>query len=252
MTATNPVHRTILAVDIEGSTAQTNSAKALLRADMYQLVEESLLASGISEDYRDPLIDRGDGILILISPVDEVPKTTLLTTTIPQLTELLTVRGGGRQEQRLRMRAVIHAGEVHFDARGVFGEALDIAFRMLDTPELRAELKQTTAPMALAVSDLIYHSVVMQDYDGIDRSAFRPLAPIRIGQRVEASWVTIPSRPVDQPWAFHPATGDVRVDRLLHLAGQELDTRSTVQHLDPDLVTQQIFRTAPNALPGAG
>jgi GTP diphosphokinase / guanosine-3',5'-bis(diphosphate) 3'-diphosphatase len=33
-----------------------------------------------------------------------------------------------------RLRVVLHAGEVHYDGNGCFGEALDIAFRLLDAP----------------------------------------------------------------------------------------------------------------------
>ncbi len=34
--------------------------------------------SGVRETHRDPLADRGDGILVLVHAVDEVPKTLLL------------------------------------------------------------------------------------------------------------------------------------------------------------------------------
>src|SRR4051794_15240042 len=57
----SPVYRTIVAVDIEGSTARTDVAKARLRAVLYDLLEAALYACGIAEKHRDPLVDRGDG-----------------------------------------------------------------------------------------------------------------------------------------------------------------------------------------------
>src|SRR4051812_1211736 len=65
MTQVRPIHRFILAVDIEGSTSRTNAGRARFRRVMYDLVEEALDAGGMTDKYRDPLIDRGDGILIL-------------------------------------------------------------------------------------------------------------------------------------------------------------------------------------------
>ena len=41
-----------------------------------------------------------------------------------------------------RVRAVGHAGEVHYDPDGSYGEALDIAFRLLDAPAVNRHSKQ--------------------------------------------------------------------------------------------------------------
>src|SRR5262245_7882303 len=98
---TPPHHRVILAVDIEGSTARTNTAKAALRSAMYSLLEECLVDSGVREEWRDPFVDRGDGILVLIHPVDHVPKTLLLNRVVPKLETLLCERG-----RQLRLRVV--------------------------------------------------------------------------------------------------------------------------------------------------
>ena len=32
----------------------------------------------------------------------------------------------------MRLRAVVHAGEIHDDGRGFYGEDLDVAFRLLE------------------------------------------------------------------------------------------------------------------------
>lgn len=170
-----------MAVDIEDSTARTDSAKARIRAAMYELVEKALDNAGIAEHHRDPFVDRGDGLLALIHPVDEVPKTLLLNPVIPTLSDLLADKG-------FRLRAVIHAGEVHYDARGCFGEALDIACRLLDAPALKAVLSRATRPLAVAVSDDFYFSVVRHGYDGIDEQDFTPSVRVRVGHRVHRGW----------------------------------------------------------------
>jgi class 3 adenylate cyclase len=186
-----PLHRAIVAVDIEGSTSRTNRARAQLRTAMYDLLEEALLLSGIQEPHRD-LIDRGDGVLVLVQPLDHLPKTVLLTLFIPTLTELLVQHGASRPDQRFRLRAAVHAGEVHYDNRGWYGEDLDITVRLLDAPELKRTLRQVQVPLVLVVSQEIYRSVVRHGYDGIDHDTFQRTVQVQIaGQRMRG-WVQVP------------------------------------------------------------
>src|SRR5206468_12272507 len=70
---TDPVHRSILAIDIERSTTRTNLIKLELRRQIYKLLGEAMTAAGIRESHCEPLADRGDGVLVLIYPLDEVP-----------------------------------------------------------------------------------------------------------------------------------------------------------------------------------
>src|SRR5262245_53254871 len=103
-----PLHRNIVTVDIEGSTARTNPAKGRLRQVMYDLFEEALLACGILASHRDALIDRGDGVLALIYPVDAAPKTLLLDTLVPTLSRQLAEHNERAPLQKLRLRVAIH------------------------------------------------------------------------------------------------------------------------------------------------
>jgi hypothetical protein len=87
------------------------------------------------------------------------------------------------------MRAAVHAGEVHYDGKGIFGEALDITFRLLDAPEVKSRLSETRAPLVLVVSDDIYRSVVRHCYEGIDRDAFQQLVRLRVAGEERRGWV---------------------------------------------------------------
>jgi class 3 adenylate cyclase len=187
--ATRPHHRVILAVDIEGSSARTNTAKAGLRAVMYDSLEECLIRSGIRAEWRDPFVDRGDGILVLIHPVDDVPKTLLLSNVIPALEALLYQQQG----QELRLRVVLHAGEVHYDARGCFGESLDVAFRLLDSEEVKERFRRSRAPLVLVVSEDIHRAVIRHGYDGIDQQAFVPAVYVAVAGQICVGWVHGPA-----------------------------------------------------------
>jgi hypothetical protein len=191
-----PVYRSILALDIEGSTQRTNRVKGELREEVYRLVTAALVMAGIDSQYCDPFTDRGDGVLILLRPADELPKPLLLSRLIPALDVLLVAHNSGispaEHPRILRLRAVIHAGEVHYDGNGFFGEDLDVAFRLLDAPRFKAHLKSAATPLALVASDYIYHSIIRHGYDGIDGAEFLPLVTVTVGEQRRKGWVYLP------------------------------------------------------------
>lgn len=193
---TLPVHRSILAVDIEGSTQRTNPVKEELREQVYRLVVEALGVVGINEDFHDPFTDRGDGVLVLVHPCDEFPKPLLLSRLMPALARALVAHNSGisldDQPRMLRLRAVIHAGEVHYDGKGFFGEDLDVAFRLLDAPKFKAHLRRARLPLALVASDVIYRSVIRHGYDGIDDEEFSPIVTVTVGNQRRKGWVHFP------------------------------------------------------------
>lgn len=183
------MYRTIVAVDIEGSTARTDAAKARLRAVMYDLLETALHACGIAEKHRDPMVDRGDGAFILVRAVDHAPKTLLLTGFIPILNDLLAAHNANCRDQ-IRLRAAVHAGEVNYDRRGCFGEAIDLTFRLLDAPAAKTALRDAAEPLILVVSDPLYQSVVRHGYHGLDERRFARLVQVEIGDQAHHGWVT--------------------------------------------------------------
>jgi hypothetical protein len=191
-----PLPRIVVAFDIQKSThpLRTNPIKGELRFQVYQLLREAMLDAGIEAAHCDPFEDRGDGVLMLLRPVDEVPKTTLLTRLAPRMAALLDeynrnlpCTDGGRRELRLRM--VVHAGEIHRDGNGYFGEAIEVACRLLDSPQLRRHLEETVEPLALVVSDDIYWGVVRHEYDGIRAACYRPQVRTQVAGRRRIGWI---------------------------------------------------------------
>ena len=191
-----PVYRSILAVDIEGSTQRTNPVKEELRGEVYRLMVEALYVAGIGSHHYDPFTDRGDGLLVLLRPADELPKPLLLSRLIPILASLLVAHNSGislaDQPRVLRLRAVIHAGEVHYDEKGPFGEDLDVAFRLLDAPRFKAHLRNATVPLALVASDYIYQTIIRHGYDGILEKEFVQLVTVTVGFQRRKGWVQLP------------------------------------------------------------
>lgn len=189
-----PRHRTIVAVDIEQSTNRPDSVKALLRHTLYDLFDQALHSAGIHKRHRDRFSDRGDGFLSLIRPVDQASKPVLLNRAIPTFRRLLAdynarVPRVDRSRLQLRVRVVVHAGEIHYDANGCFGEALDIAFRLLDAPGVKKSLRTATDPLTLVISGEIYRTIVRHGCDGIDPHAFQPLIRVHVAGHYYPGWI---------------------------------------------------------------
>lgn len=178
-----------MAVDIEASTTRTNPQKARLRQVAYDIVGTALDEAGITADHRDPFIDRGDGVLVLVHASDAVPKPLLLCPVMPLLSALLQRHGAAHPNERIRLRAVVHAGDVHYDSNGCFGEALDLAFRLLDSPAVKRCLQDTVEPLVLVISDDIHRSVVRHGYPGIDERLFDRRVTVQVGRRRHRGWI---------------------------------------------------------------
>jgi hypothetical protein len=189
-----PVPRVIVMAAIQVPAACSNSVRAQLRWDTYQLFERALLHSESTTDLRDRHVDRGDGLMTLIHATDRFPKTWLLTRFAPRLRELLDERNAD-QPDPLRLRIAIHAGDVACDDAGWFGDEIEIANGLLAAPALRTRLQQNVSPVVLVVSEQIHRSVVRHGYDGIDPQAFTPLIKLQVAGLECRGWVHVPGAP---------------------------------------------------------
>jgi len=188
LVAIHPVHRSILAFDIENSTGGTNADRAQMRENVYAIRDNAMSAAGISASCLDQSLDRGDGFLALFHPWDEVPITTILGSLVP---EMATRIAGLPPESAFRARVAVHEGGVLYDRQGCFGEEVDIACRLLNSSAVKLRLARTSSSLVLVITDSVYNSVVRQDYQGIDASTFEPTRPIRVGNRTVPAWIQV-------------------------------------------------------------
>jgi hypothetical protein len=187
-------HRTIIALDIEGSTSRPDPVKAELRTMLYELFDAALRSAGIYPRHRDRFMDRGDGLLALIRPMDQAPKEFVLNRVIPEFSRLLAAYNASlpphsSQQRQVRVRVVLHAGEVHYDPDGCYGEALDIACRLLDAPVVKKAFKASPGPLILVVSGDIYSSVVRHGHDQTDNGTFHRLVAKQIAGSHYTGWI---------------------------------------------------------------
>jgi tetratricopeptide (TPR) repeat protein len=149
-----------LIVDVErfGDPARTNAHQLAVRDALYQALRQSFSSAGIG--WADCVAeDRGDGVLVLVPPV--VPKSWLVTRVPAYLVEALVRHNAAHPEQeRIRLRIALHAGEVHQDPHGFAGVSINRAFRLVEAPASRTALRDSPGVAALIVSDWFYDEVV--------------------------------------------------------------------------------------------
>ncbi|MCU7706453.1 hypothetical protein ACGILS_20335 [Streptomyces albidoflavus] len=162
---TEPSNKTILLLDVEGSGSRRDTEVSVIRRMSYAVLHETLSAASVEPtEYR--CEDRGDGMFILIDP--SVPKPALiralLTTAADRLVSNNRLASPGAQ---IRMRMVLHTGEVALDEYGAIGGDVVHAFRLLDSPRLKEALRATSEPSVLCVSDAVHRGVVRHAHPGV-------------------------------------------------------------------------------------
>jgi len=153
-------HTTICAVDIAGfgGMSRTRVNYVALREGMYQAVEQAFLQSGIpwADCYQE---GAGDGVLALAPAT--VGKSAFAEKLPLALVSALQAHNGVHPpEERMRLRLVLHAGEITRDKRGVTGPAIIHAFRLLDSPPLKEALSESTGVLAVMASAWFYDEVI--------------------------------------------------------------------------------------------
>lgn len=238
------VHRTILVVDVSsfGDPMRTNYHQAEVRDALYRVLKQALTNAGVpwSDCYYE---DRGDGVLVVVGA--SVSKS-LLTDRLPALMrdELLDHNAGHRDEERIRLRMVLHAGEIHHDDHGVVGRAVTLAFRLLDAPTFKQAHNQSNSLLGIIVSAWFFDEVVWQSQNSdrveyhrvvvgnkeVNTTAWVRLLDVTVPARLAsdaaaASTQTTPHRPQQLPPSTRRFVGrDAELAELSRLLDQPADT----------------------------
>jgi tetratricopeptide (TPR) repeat protein len=196
------VHRSIFAVDVEkfGDQSRTNTHRVAVRDGLFRSLRWSFARSGVPWE-RCRCEDCGDGALVLIPP--DVPKNLLAGPLPLKLAAALENHNAAcDQHARIRLRAVLHAGEVRLDDYGVTGAAVNLAFRLLESAALRSILAGSPDVLALMASEWFFQEVIRHE-PGSSPAAFRPV-PVVVKETETTAWACLP-RPADREPDVPPA-----------------------------------------------
>ncbi|MEV5721626.1 hypothetical protein AB0L41_47910 [Amycolatopsis mediterranei] len=181
------VHRTILAVDIEefSSPWRTNADRLTIRSGLYEAVHHALLISGVVWAECDHS-DLGDGVLVLAPSA--YPKAIFSEQIVPALAEALICYNKEHMPvEQIRLRMVLHAGEVSYDAHGATGQAIVHAFRLLDSPAIKQELTQSPGCLALITSTWFYDEVIRRSAHSRPTRYVRVV--IHVKETITQAWI---------------------------------------------------------------
>ncbi|EMD24920.1 hypothetical protein [Amycolatopsis azurea] len=167
-------HCTIVAVDIEGfgQRHRSNANRVRIRRGLYEAMRAAFEGAGIPwlSCHRE---DRGDGILILCRA--ETPKALFVDSLPGHLALELTRHNSTHpQEEQMRLRLALHAGEITYDDYGVTGYSIIHAFRILDTPSLKVALAGSSAILAIIGSEWFFDEVI-QHSESSNASSYVPV-----------------------------------------------------------------------------
>ncbi len=222
------VHRSIFVVDVAGfgDRCRTNPDQVATREGLYRTLRRALARSGITWDACYPE-DRGDGAIVLVPP--EVPKHRLAALLPVELAVALAEHNAASDAgAQIRLRVVLHAGEVLFDPHGVAGTAVNVAFRLLDSEALRAALAGASGALALMVSEWFFEEVIRHDR-GSRPGAYRRVL-VSNKETTTTGWVYVPKGRVSPSnesvqLPAHPSSGrpvlGPPTGRLVDVRGRE-------------------------------
>jgi hypothetical protein len=183
-----PVHHTVVAMDVVGSGHRDDLLQLRMRADLREVVAETLTAQSLDLDML-PHTDLGDGIRLMIAGVSPA---ALLDPFVPNLARALRRhRKAVSDAARLRLRVAITIGLLHRDGEGWAGVCLVECARMLDAGPVRQVLAADgRADLVLVVSRAVYADVVRHGY-GLDPDTFHRVEIAEKETRTTV-WIHVP------------------------------------------------------------
>jgi len=226
-----------------------------MRTGLYRCLRTAFAKSGVSWDacYRE---DRGDGALILVPP--DIPKTLLVSRFPQELSLALGLHNEAHAaESRIRVRLVVHAGEVHRDGYGVVGTAINIAFRLLEATALRQALAGSPGLVALIASQWFFEEVI-RHVPASDPATYRQVR-VRVKETDELAWICLPDSPDFPDGGQISASGAVSANVPQQLpavvngfAGRSIELQKLTAVLDDAGPAGTMVISAVDGMPGIG
>ncbi|GAB1511326.1 hypothetical protein [Actinophytocola sp. KF-1] len=192
------MYHTIIAVDVEKFSQRDAAHQRRIHEALQPLVREAVEHCGLAWDECHHE-DRGDGLLVL---APSAARGERLAECLPNelAGRLREYNHGAASGARIRLRVVVHAGDVARDAQGVAGPAVVLAFRLLDSEELRQALARSHGLLALITSAEFFQNVIA-GHPAANPAVYRPVHVSNRGTET-TGWISLPDN--------HPHRGHAR------------------------------------------
>ena len=189
------VHRTIVAVDVEGfgDRHRTNRNQLAIRDGLYGAMREAFQRAGIEWNDRDHE-DRGDGMFILVG--SEVPKSLFVELLPSALVSALHRHNDTHSDwERIRLRMAVHAGEVNYDRHGATAASINLTFRLLECDTVKMALADSPGVLAVIASSWFFEEVIR--HNATNAAGYYPV-PVVVKETITTGWICLPDH-VDRP-----------------------------------------------------
>jgi hypothetical protein len=167
-----------------GAVTRTDPDRLIIRDALARMTNAAL--HGLP-DVR--LEDRGDGTLIVIPPNVSTAKV---------MEQLLQELPGGldrhnrsqRGPVQFQLRLAINVGPVVSDTAGVSGEAIIVAARLLEAPDFKEALANSTAHLGVIASPFVYETVVRHVQDSSYAGSYSQI-PVKVKGFGTTAWMRL-------------------------------------------------------------
>ncbi|MES9607448.1 hypothetical protein ACFFWA_18305 [Actinomadura verrucosospora] len=168
----------LIAVDIEGYSKLSTAQQKQVQLDLHEVLESAAAAAGL--DRRAWLRQvGGDGEMAILPPDTD---GLLVLVSYPRALAAALAELNRQRRPPIRLRVAMHHGPLSDGLFGAVGQAPIVVSRLLDSQELRDELRADPArEMALIVSSSLYSDIVETGFEGLAPEEFSPVEIIAKG-----------------------------------------------------------------------
>ena len=183
------VHRTIVAIDVEGfgDHRRSNRDQLAVRGGLYRAMFEAFRDAEIPWLELDHE-DRGDGMFILVR--SDVPKSLFVESLPSALVNALRRHNDAHPDpERIRLRLALHAGEVNYDEHGATAASINLTFRLLESSLVKEALASSSGVLAIITSSWFFEEVVR--HSGANITAYHPVS-VTVKETATTGWIYLP------------------------------------------------------------
>ncbi|QKW37839.1 hypothetical protein HUT06_30690 [Actinomadura sp. NAK00032] len=162
----------LIAVDIEGFSRLSAAQQMRTQRDLHEVLETAAAEAGL--DRRSWLRQVGGDGEMAILPSDTDALRVIVS--YPRALADAIARVNRGRTPPVRLRVSMHHGPLSDGLFGAVGRAPIVVARLLDSEELREELRTDPGrDMALIVSSSLYQDLVETEFEGLDPKEFHPV-----------------------------------------------------------------------------
>jgi hypothetical protein len=180
-----------------GARTRTDNDRLLIREALFKMTQKAL--QGFPDAQSE---DRGDGFLTVVPP--NASTARVLDHLLKELPAALDLHNSAQGESaRFKLRLAVNVGPVVSHMKGVSGEAIIVAARLVEAPDFKAALSGSTASLGVIASPFVYETVVRHSSDLREVASYSQVQ-VEVKETDTTAWMRLFATPEASPFASHP------------------------------------------------